>query len=202
MSPRKLPPSAPSDRPADPADVLRQRSRRTGSGGRSCPSPRLAIAHDESTTVWPCAARRSQRPGSDGASATPIGRKREFMSAAAAIAAAMPAAAAEDRDRRELRRAGEDDRRHDDRADRREADLAREHAERQRQHERRDRERHAGPQPGAKRRARRLAAAASGGRRSRMRPSRQPVKRRPLGRAAQSAFGRRSATGLWPTTSR
>ena len=50
----------------------------------------MAIAHEASTTVWPCTARSSARPGSDGASATPIGRKREFISAAAPIAAPSP----------------------------------------------------------------------------------------------------------------
>jgi hypothetical protein len=58
------------------------------------PSPRLAIAHDESTTVCPCAARRNAEPGSDGASAMPIGRKRVFISAAAPIAAPTPPPAA------------------------------------------------------------------------------------------------------------
>src|SRR3712207_7280592 len=58
------------------------------------PSPFAAIAHDESTTVWPCAARSSALPGSDGASAIPIGRKREFISAAAMTAAPSPPPAA------------------------------------------------------------------------------------------------------------
>src|SRR3954469_5532449 len=51
------------------------------------PSPRFAIAHDESTIVWPCAARFAAPPGSDGPSAIPIGRKREFISAAPPTAA-------------------------------------------------------------------------------------------------------------------
>jgi hypothetical protein len=50
----------------------------------------VAIAHEESTTAWPWAARLSQPPGSEGASAAPIGRKCEFISAAAASAAAGP----------------------------------------------------------------------------------------------------------------
>src|SRR3954466_12839813 len=58
------------------------------------PSPRAASAHEASTTVWPCAARHGQRPGSDGASATPTLRKREFISAPAPIAAATPPPAA------------------------------------------------------------------------------------------------------------
>ena len=58
------------------------------------PSPRAASAHEASTTVWPCAARHGQRPGSEGASATPIIRKREFISAPAPIAAATPPPAA------------------------------------------------------------------------------------------------------------
>jgi hypothetical protein len=51
------------------------------------PSPRLDSAHDASTIACPCAARRSGPPGSDGASATPIGTKRELISAAAPSAA-------------------------------------------------------------------------------------------------------------------
>src|SRR3954470_6126823 len=58
------------------------------------PSPRLAIAHEASTTVCPCAARLTGPPGSDGASAMPIGRKREFISAAAPTAAPSPPPAA------------------------------------------------------------------------------------------------------------
>src|SRR3954447_9181592 len=53
------------------------------------PSPRLAIAQEASATVCPCAARLCARPGSDGASAIPIARKREFISAAAPTAAPM-----------------------------------------------------------------------------------------------------------------
>ena len=52
------------------------------------PSPRPAIAHEASTIACPWTARRSGPPGSDGPSATPIGRKREFTSAAASTAAA------------------------------------------------------------------------------------------------------------------
>jgi hypothetical protein len=58
------------------------------------PSSRAASAHEASTTVWPCAARQSARPGREGASATPIGRKREFISAAAPTAAPTPPPAA------------------------------------------------------------------------------------------------------------
>src|SRR5262249_50840545 len=52
------------------------------------PSPRAAIAHDASTIVWPWSARFTGPPGSDGPSATPIGRKRELTSAAPRTAAA------------------------------------------------------------------------------------------------------------------
>src|SRR5207248_347829 len=54
------------------------------------PSPWADIAHDESTTACPCAARRHGPPGSDGPSAMPIARKREFIIAAAATAAPTP----------------------------------------------------------------------------------------------------------------
>ena len=52
------------------------------------PSPRLASAHDASTTAWPWAARLSGPPGSDGARAVPIARNRPFISVPAATAAA------------------------------------------------------------------------------------------------------------------
>ena len=58
------------------------------------PSPRAAIAQEESTTVWPCTARASRPPGSDGPNATPIARKREFISAEATTAAPTPPPAA------------------------------------------------------------------------------------------------------------
>src|SRR4051794_31433791 len=58
------------------------------------PSPRPAIAQEASTTVWPWAARLAAPPGSDGPSAIPIGRKREFISAAAPTAEATPPPAA------------------------------------------------------------------------------------------------------------
>ena len=58
------------------------------------PSPRDAIAQEASTTVWPWRARLSGPPGSDGPSAAPIARKREFMSVAADIAAPAPPPAA------------------------------------------------------------------------------------------------------------
>src|SRR4051794_9156569 len=58
------------------------------------PSPRPAIAQEASTTVWPWAARLAAPPGSDGPSAMPIGRKREFISAAAPTADATPPPAA------------------------------------------------------------------------------------------------------------
>src|SRR3954447_24240351 len=54
------------------------------------PSPLFAIAQEASTTVWPWAARLAAPPGSDGPSAMPIGRKREFISAAAPTAEATP----------------------------------------------------------------------------------------------------------------
>src|SRR5918998_5707671 len=57
-------------------------------------SLRRAIAHDASTTVCPCAAREAALPGSEGASATPIGRKREFIIAEAPIAVHTPPPAA------------------------------------------------------------------------------------------------------------
>src|SRR4051812_2594539 len=58
------------------------------------PSPRPAIAQEASTTVCPWAARLAAPPGSDGPSAIPIGRKREFISAAAPTAEATPPPAA------------------------------------------------------------------------------------------------------------
>ena len=54
------------------------------------PWPSAAIAHDASTTVCPCTARLTGPPGSDGATAMPMGRKREFISAAAPIAEPSP----------------------------------------------------------------------------------------------------------------
>jgi hypothetical protein len=48
----------------------------------------LASTHEASTTGWPCSARAGAPPGSDGASAAPIARKRELTSAAAPRAAA------------------------------------------------------------------------------------------------------------------
>jgi hypothetical protein len=54
------------------------------------PSPWFAIAQDASTTAWPSAARRSGPPGSDGASAMPIGRNRECTRVAAPTAAGRP----------------------------------------------------------------------------------------------------------------
>ena len=50
----------------------------------------MASAQEASTTACPCAARRSGPPGSDWASATPIGRKRELMSAASTTAVPAP----------------------------------------------------------------------------------------------------------------
>ena len=93
MSPSAPPPSAPS---AVPVDHVRYCTEvEPNSSQRSnVPSPRAASAHEASTTVWPCAARHGQRPGSDGASATPIIKKREFISVPAPIAAATPPPAA------------------------------------------------------------------------------------------------------------
>jgi hypothetical protein len=54
------------------------------------PSSRRASAQELSTTVCPCSARFSRPPGSDGPRATPMGRKREFIRAAAATAAPIP----------------------------------------------------------------------------------------------------------------
>ena len=54
---------------------------------RSNRPPRLASAHDASTTAWPSAARRSGAPSSAGAKAIPIGRKRALTRAAARTAA-------------------------------------------------------------------------------------------------------------------
>src|SRR3954452_21380130 len=86
-SPSTLPPSAPATVPATHPTycgaVEPKSSQRS-----NVPSPRPAIAHDASTTAWPCAARRKGPPGSDGPSAAPIGRNREFTSAAASTAAA------------------------------------------------------------------------------------------------------------------
>src|SRR3954451_18266583 len=82
-----LPPSAPATvPPTQPrycTEVEPKRSQRS-----NVPSPRPAIPHEASTIACPCAARRSGPPGSDGPIATPIGRKREFTSAAASTAAA------------------------------------------------------------------------------------------------------------------
>ena len=89
MSPSTPPPSAPRIVPL--VQVTYWTALEPNSSQRSkVPSPREASAHEASTTVGPWAARQSARPGSDGASATPIGRKREFISAAAPIAAATP----------------------------------------------------------------------------------------------------------------
>src|SRR3954447_12719179 len=86
-SPSTLPPSAPATVPATHPTYCG--AVEPNSSQRSnVPSPRPAMAHDASTTAWPCAARRSGPPGSDGPSAAPIGRKREFTSAAAMTAAA------------------------------------------------------------------------------------------------------------------
>lgn len=54
------------------------------------PSPRLAIAHDASTTAWPSAARLRRPPLSTGATPKPMGRNRVFMSSPAVMAAAGP----------------------------------------------------------------------------------------------------------------
>ncbi len=85
-SPSRSPPSAPAIVPTCQATYwvadAPNRSQRS-----KLPSPRPASAHEASTTAWPCAARLSGPPGSDGPSAAPIGRKREFISAAAPIAA-------------------------------------------------------------------------------------------------------------------
>src|SRR5215218_468681 len=81
-----LPPSAPATVP--PTHPTYCTAVEPNSSQRSnVPSPRDAIAHDASTIAWPCAARRSGPPGSDGPSAKPIGRKRELTSAAASTAA-------------------------------------------------------------------------------------------------------------------
>src|SRR3954447_7475884 len=89
----RSPPSAPATVPASHVTyctaVEPKRNHRS-----KVPSPRAAMAHELSTTAWPCAARLGARPGSEGASAMPIGRKREFISAAAETAAASPPPAA------------------------------------------------------------------------------------------------------------
>ena len=54
------------------------------------PSGREASAHEASTTAWPWSARLIGPPRNEGASATPMGRKREFISAAAVMAAPAP----------------------------------------------------------------------------------------------------------------
>ena len=54
------------------------------------PSPRLASAQEASTTIWPSAARRSRPPASDGATASPMGRKRALTNTAASAAAPAP----------------------------------------------------------------------------------------------------------------
>ena len=58
------------------------------------PSPRLAITKEASTIVWPCAARASGPPRSEGPMAKPMGSQRAFMSIPAAIAATAPPPAA------------------------------------------------------------------------------------------------------------
>ena len=64
----------------DPKSIMRSK----------LPSARAASAQEASTTACPCSARLTGPPRSDGANATPIGRKREFISAAAAMAAPAP----------------------------------------------------------------------------------------------------------------
>src|SRR5918992_5504075 len=54
------------------------------------PPPRLAMAQDASTTACPSNARRKGPPFRNGATATPIGKNREFSRMAAAIAASAP----------------------------------------------------------------------------------------------------------------
>src|SRR5215217_7330248 len=54
------------------------------------PPPRLARAQDASTTACPSSARRKGPPFKKGATATPIGKKREFKRTAATIAAGAP----------------------------------------------------------------------------------------------------------------
>src|SRR5215211_227212 len=54
------------------------------------PPPRLARAHDASITACPSNARRKGPPFRNGATATPIGKNREFRRMAATIAASAP----------------------------------------------------------------------------------------------------------------
>src|SRR5215203_3756565 len=54
------------------------------------PPPRLARAQDASTTACPSSARRKGPPFQNGATATPIGKNREFRRMAATIAASAP----------------------------------------------------------------------------------------------------------------
>src|SRR5215208_1189452 len=54
------------------------------------PPPRLARAQDASTTACPSSARRKGPPFKNGATATPIGKNREFRRMAATIAASAP----------------------------------------------------------------------------------------------------------------
>src|SRR5829696_8793689 len=55
------------------------------------PPPRLARAQDASTTACPSSARRKGPPFKNGATATPIGKNREFRRMGASIAASAPA---------------------------------------------------------------------------------------------------------------
>ena len=132
----------------------------------------------------------------------PIGRKREFISAAAPSARAEPAAGADDRERGDLRRACEDDRRHQHRGPGRHPDVAREHAERRRQQAAGDRERAPARTP-----ARNPAHAAARLRfrsgcelrpRARVRHLRRRQPRAPRGRDRRSA----SARGCAPSARR
>ena len=89
-SPIKSPARAPTTVPREPGRVLRDRRSRSSTTRLNVPSPRLASAHDASTTACPSAARRSGPPGSDGASAMPMARKRECIRVAAPSAAPIP----------------------------------------------------------------------------------------------------------------
>ena len=113
------------DRPADPADVLdRARAEQQPAVERPVAARRRSPTRRRRPS-GPGSRGGSDRRGATGPSATPIGRKREFMSAAAPIAAAATVPpCSQDRDGGELRRAREDDRRHRDRGAGSQADKA------------------------------------------------------------------------------
>src|SRR3954447_18677523 len=87
------PPSAPAVVPSCQATYRIAEAPKRNQRSKA-PSSSIAIAHEASTTGWPCAARLSAPPGNDGAKAMPIARNLEFIRPAASTAGPRPPPAA------------------------------------------------------------------------------------------------------------